>query len=111
MKGQVNRISDLRRRFKEAKEQRSQAKRPQRKVKDQQKNVKPVTLRTIHTLHGDEIDSIEEYDDGYDYSYYDHITINHQTNNARGSGNNDLNSRLQEQIIKDRENEALRAYR
>ena len=111
IKSQVSGISVPRRRFNEAKKQRSQPKPPQRKVNDQQKNVKPLTLRTIQTLHGDEIDSIEEYDDDYDYSYYDDIPIHHQTNNARESSNNDPTSRLQAQISKDRENEALRAHR
>jgi hypothetical protein len=80
-------------------------------VNNQRKNVQPVTLRTIHTLHGDEIDSIDEYDDEYDYSYYDDVPIHLQTNNARESGGTDPNSKLQEQISKDRENEALRAHR
>ena len=111
MKSQVSRISDLRRRFKDFKKQRSETKRPQRKVNNQHTKVKPVTLRTIQTLHGDKIDTIMDYDDDYDYNYYDDLPIHHQTNNARESSNNDPTSRLQAQISKDRENEALRAHR
>ena len=114
MKNPVSRIKALMRRVNEAKKtdqynkhQKTEIKQTRNKATSQSRTAKPQTLRTIHALHGDQIDSIEEYNDDYDYIYYDD-SQDYQQNRHHG---NVPASKPQKQLTQETENAALRAHR